>query len=333
MNYNQLILNDFIIGLVWSVIVYAFVLRGKGEKTIRRLKNIEKSLVLSFVLVVLACGGVWFISSTFVIPHVLFVLISILVPMAILYIITVLRLKKLSSGHLHDYKKGFKQHHWSEKSYNYLQSIGWDNTVFKNIQSKNFIHLSRDPENPSIIMSVSANRAQHELKLFEITKDHYSVRFICSDLENAKVEAKLVDDERFSYLDGNRDAFNLSETMEELKMEKVNVLLDKKGALWHNDSQLKVDEFFQIAHKYLSSDGVVIIDGSVQSRLKQMVSYVYYHLIDRIIFPTERSTVSKIKKYIGPRSFAGNHFEKHEVGSGMYRVIVFKKKELRGTKR
>ncbi|MET1174362.1 hypothetical protein [Paenibacillus amylolyticus] len=330
MNYTQLILNDLIIGLVWSVIVCAFVLRGKGEKTIIRLKSIEKSIVLSFVIVILASGGVWFVSSTFVIPHVLFVLISILIPMSILYIITVSRVKTLSRGLLHDYKQGFKQHFWSEKSYNYLQSIEWDNTVFKNVQSKDLIHLSRDPENPSIIMSVSANRAQHELKLFEITKDHYSVRFICSDLQNAKAEAKLVDDDRFSYLDGNRDAFNLSETLSELELEKVNVLLDKKGALWHNASQVKVDEFFQIAHKHLSSDGVLIIDGSVQSSLKQMVSYVYYHLFDRIIFPTERSTVSKIKKYIGPGSFAGDHFEKHEVGSGMYRVIVFKKKEIRG---
>ncbi|WP_152532784.1 MULTISPECIES: hypothetical protein [unclassified Paenibacillus] len=259
------------------------------------------------------------------IHHILFAFLTVVLPVAVLNLVAALKMDKLTEGEVNDYRVGYLQNNWSDKSYKYLQSKDWDSTVFKKVQESGALKLSTDEANPSVIVSVSANRAQHELSLFHRLKGNYNVKLICMDANNAKDQIDEVDqDSRFIYLDGDRDAFNLPAILDEIQIGQVDIILDKKGALWHNSK--KVDTFFEIAYNKLSPGGVVIIDGSQQNKVLTKLSFLYYQLFRTIIYPTELSTLSKIEGAIGSGSFAVRHFERIDAGEGIFRTVIFKKK-------
>jgi len=230
------------------------------------------------------------------------------------------------NGHEAKYKKGGYLYHWSDASYRYLDSKQWDSIVYENIKESGLIQLSVTQDKESIIVSVSANKAQHEKKILSLLDPHFNVHLYCMDFSG------IPDDfqnniSNLTYIEGKRDALNLNQTLNEVGLSNVDIIIDKKGCLWHNKSQL--DLFFQNCYMSLNNNGCLIIDGGHTYQFLRVLNYMSFKCFGEIFYPCEESTYSKIKEQLHDSAYVKEHFEEPiEVGEGLYKVVIIKKRSV-----
>lgn len=245
------------------------------------------------------------------------------------YIYVLIYFHENLKGKISSYEPGGSVESWSDKSTNYLNSINWDENVFDNIKNSGLVHLSRSKDIKSILISVSANKAQHERKFLSMLNE-YNVHFYCMDLAKIPEDYKI-DSENFTYIKEEINALQLNQTRAEFNIPKADIIMDKKGCLWHSKKgkdAVEIDTFFENCYMSLNSNGSVIIDGAEQSSFLTGISYLIYKITGKIVYPSEGSTYSKIKEHIQNSSYFEEHFDKPvEVGDGQYRVFIIKKKD------
>jgi hypothetical protein len=188
------------------------------------------------------------------------------------------------------------------------------------------------------IISPASNQGIIEKQIFKyIAESGKKINFICSDI--CKIEEYEKDEDikngKYRYIP-LRNAYNIKNTLKDVSIEKVDVILDLKGALWYTLSLrfFRFGKFYNLLDKYnevLNDKGIIIIDNYKYSSLLSFLKEIA-KVFNKKIFSEEVPTYTLIKR----KSFFNkkimrkikNKFEIIECNkcSGKVSFVVLKKK-------
>lgn len=160
------------------------------------------------------------------------------------------------------YKSFYTKKYWYENTYNSLGSE-WLIGSLNKLSELGKLNLDN-----YTLVNLSANRGYYEWDAYNSHKSYnptyYLGDIIAEDLKDKKGEG----DESFHYLEGNTDATKFDTS--NLK-EKADVIVDCKGALWHQLLECDKNGITNLLSVYinlLNDDGILLIDCYTESLIE-----------------------------------------------------------------
>ena len=165
---------------------------------------------------------------------------------------------------LKNYKSFYTKKYWYENTYNSLGSE-WLIGSLNKLSELGKLNLDN-----YTLVNLSANRGYYEWDAYNSHKSYnptyYLGDIIAEDLKDKKGEG----DESFHYLEGNTDATKFDTS--NLK-EKADVIVDCKGALWHQLLECDKNGITNLLSVYinlLNDDGILLIDCYTESLIEMI---------------------------------------------------------------
>lgn len=117
-------------------------------------------------------------------------------------------------------------------------------------------------ENNYVLLSLSANAAFYEWETYFIHSSNYNPKYYVSDINASKLKDKKRKSQAdFMYLKGDNDAATISNS---LFLEKADIILDCKGALWYALNEYNIEDVKKLIEKYISllknDNSILLID-------------------------------------------------------------------------
>lgn len=169
---------------------------------------------------------------------------------------------------LKNYKSFYTKKYWYENTYNSLGSE-WLIGSLNKLSELGKLNLDN-----YTLVNLSANRGYYEWDAYNSHKSYnptyYLGDIIAEDLKDKKGEG----DESFHYLEGNTDATKFDTS--NLK-EKADVIVDCKGALWHQLLECDkkgITNLLSVYINLLNDDGILLIDCYTEG-FKEMFHNLY----------------------------------------------------------
>ncbi|MGO4954964.1 hypothetical protein [Ligilactobacillus ruminis] len=163
-----------------------------------------------------------------------------------------------------NYKSFYTKKYWYENTYNSLGSE-WLIGSLNKLSELGKLNLDN-----YTLVNLSANRGYYEWDAYNSHKSYnptyYLGDIIAEDLKDKKGEG----DESFHYLEGNTDATKFDTS--NLK-EKADVIVDCKGALWHQLLEYDKNGITNLLSVYinlLNDDGILLIDCYTESLIEMI---------------------------------------------------------------
>lgn len=222
---------------------------------------------------------------------------------------------------------------WYDSTYEYLSKSNWIDNVCNQLLNHPVKLLDIDKEN-YIFVSPSANKGRYEKEIaLKLAPYANKLTFIVSDIEEISNHESSFEHENvtYNYLDPC-DAFSIQETLNEIGINLVNCIWDRKGCAWYSVSMFNlrnrksIEKVFETYFNVLDEGGIIIFDAENSSGFKQIWNNLKHQAFNEISSSMESSTYQRIKKYVKRSRYIQEHFDKYIVGEGIYRIVIFRKR-------
>ncbi|MBE7896216.1 hypothetical protein G7L40_20060 [Paenibacillus polymyxa] len=207
------------------------------------------------------------------------------------------------------YMQGADLNGWYDSTYDYNLKQNWLTKAVENLSVVGVNFSSKK------IFSPSANKGKYEYKLSQQYPDSNIVATdICVPNEHIQTSDNIV------YLTEPNDALKSAECLSKMGVQKVDLIWDIKGALWHTKDISKFNSLLETYLDILSDNGAVIIDAYDFS------SKYILNLKPKNKGYKENSTYTVIKKRLKKVSWFEEAFEVVLTGEGEAKMAVLFKK-------
>ncbi|MDH6674987.1 hypothetical protein M2277_005686 [Paenibacillus sp. LBL] len=230
------------------------------------------------------------------------------------------------------YSPGGPQYLWPFISYEHNHIFKYIPNVWNSLNNSKLLPLT-----PSIgVYSISAHLGLYEKELGKLMKLDGRYKHISLHLSDyAPPELRVHDfhEEGLSlaYYPHGIHGAKLKEIKEKHKTP-VHIIIDFKGLLWYTkqNEEEKLFDAFKALHDAMEVDAILVIDAHKSPPVRTLLRR---ELMESIYLgPPETSTYEKIKDWLNSRQnkeWFDSHFVTHELGSGVSKIVVFKKRIVR----
>ena len=184
------------------------------------------------------------------------------------------------------------------------------------------------------LANLSANAGYYERDAYEYFKDLEPIFYLGDLYAGRLVDVPVESFDNFIYLEGQRDARDVS--LEKLDNEKVDIILDCKGALWYSlrSGRVSKEDAISLLQKYrelLTNEGILLIDYYNISGWKLILFQIFRWNRKKRILPWfgERSTKKHLQDIFGKTFVRENckelklsQDEKHPLSKKMGTAVI-----------
>lgn len=226
------------------------------------------------------------------------IMIPLLILIAAFFFFLISQLDKEKKRHS-EYEKGQFLENWYNETVN-KNGVEWIKATGEKIH--NFYKGKKVN-----ILSVAANKGTYEKAMYKnMVRLGSKVRILVTEICNIEHEENQQDGESMYEYASKIDAFECDKFLKNKGLDKVDIILDFKGAIWYQltkkgDIKKLLDTYIEV----LEDNGAIIIDNGKIPRIKKIL-YLMRHIFLGIP-GTEQST----HYYINKRMRKNPEFEKY----------------------
>lgn len=271
-----------------------------------------KSIVLVTLLAILASVYVYY-NNQQLFPY---VSISPFVLLALKMIIVSILLSMTMTDKSLEYKKGQKQEHWYDLTYEYNNANNWLDRVDSNLYT-----IGIDLNKLNTFVSPTGNKGKYE---YQLSCKYPSTQFVVTDGEIPEDHTNSA--ANYKYIGSPNLAQNMKIYLNEIGISEADIIWDIKGCIWYSKRRRKLEEVLKKYYGVLSNDGFIVIDAYEISKneLKDNKKMKKRH--NKCFGYIEKSTYIRIQKSLKRSKLANRLFDLTLVGEGIYRMAIFQKK-------
>lgn len=189
------------------------------------------------------------------------------------------------------------------------------------------------------IVSVAANAGEYERKIAGFLQTEFTVpsHLLASDLVSIEEYKRQEpsDPSNFMYSAKSYDAKEVNQLLQDHGLHHTDCIIDFKGSMWHSveaASKGKKSETLESImmqfHSALSSNGFVVIEAYKRKPFTHLLNNLSCKLFKKIWYYAEKSSDSMIRPHFEKSDILQQSFSRIEVGSGMYKLAIYRKRDL-----
>jgi hypothetical protein len=189
------------------------------------------------------------------------------------------------------------------------------------------------------IVSVAANAGEYERNIAgklhtELTVSNHLLASDLVSIDEYKRQDPS-DPPNFTYAAKSYDAKEVGQLLQDHGLPHTDCIIDFKGSMWHSVEAVSsgkkreaLESMMMAFHASLSPNGFVVVEAYKWKPFTHFLNNVSCKLFKKIWYYAERSSETVIRPHFEKSDILQQSFERIEVGSGMYKLAIYRKREL-----
>ncbi|RCW41586.1 hypothetical protein [Paenibacillus prosopidis] len=189
------------------------------------------------------------------------------------------------------------------------------------------------------IVSVAANAGEYERKIAGFLQTEFTSpsHLLASDLVSIEEYKRQEpsDPPNFMYSAKSYDAIEVNQLLHDHGLQHTDCIIDFKGSMWHSVEAASrgkkseaLESIMMSFHSALSSNGFIVIEAYKRKPFTHLLNNLSCKLFKKIWYYAEKSSDTMIRPHFEKSYILQQSFSRIEVGSGMYKLAIYRKRDL-----